>query len=235
MKRVLVKLSGEALGKDGKLFDFERFDEMARSLKTIADDGLQTAVVFGGGNLWRGRRGDARLVDPVLADQIGMTGTLMNALLMQDALRRASAKARTLCAFDVPRFADSYTQRGAEAALAEGCILLLAGGTGHPFFSTDTGSALRAIELNVDAILLAKNVDGVYDKDPNRFPDAKFLPHLTYDDAIAQNLQVMDLAAMVLCRDNGIPMLRVFDLKERDALVRAARGETGSGSVVTMN
>ncbi|GHU66260.1 uridylate kinase [Clostridia bacterium] len=232
MKRILIKLSGEALGKDGKLFDLNRFDEIAHSLKTIADTGLQIGVVIGAGNLWRGRRGDAMRVNPVVADQMGMTGTLMNALQMQDALTRAGAKAVTLCAFDIPRFAEPFTQRGAEAALNGGAIVLLAGGTGHPFFSTDTGVALRAVELNADVILLAKNVNGVYDKDPNVHDDAVFLPRLTYDEAIARNLGVMDLAALVICRDNRIPMIRVFDLREPDGLVRAAKGETGFGSVV---
>ncbi|MDR1262624.1 MAG: uridine monophosphate kinase [Oscillospiraceae bacterium] len=233
MRRVLVKLSGEALGKDGRLFDLDRFDEMARELKAVADSGLQVGVVIGAGNLWRGRRGEAARVNAVIADQVGMTGTLMNALQMQDALSRAGAKAATLCAFDIPRFAEPFTQRGAEATLNGGAIALLAGGTGHPYFSTDTGVALRAVELNADAILLAKNVNGVYDKDPNKYPDASLLPRLTYGEAIALNLQVMDTAALVICRDNRVPMIRVFDLKEPDGLVRAARGEIGFGSVVT--
>ncbi|MDR0396970.1 MAG: uridine monophosphate kinase [Oscillospiraceae bacterium] len=232
MRRVLVKLSGEALGRNGTLFDLDRFDESARSLKTIADGGVQLGVVIGAGNLWRGRRGGAERVSPVAADHIGMTGTLMNALQMQDALIRAGAKARTLCAFDVPRFAEPFTQRGAQAALNAGEIVLLAGGTGHPFFSTDTGVALRAVELKADMILLAKNVDGVYDKDPNKHPGAVMLPRLTYDQAISRNLGVMDMTALVLCRDNRVPMIRVFGLKEPDGLVRAAQGDISFGSVV---
>ncbi|MDR1598302.1 MAG: uridine monophosphate kinase [Oscillospiraceae bacterium] len=232
MGRVLVKLSGEALGKDGRLFDLDRFDEAARSLKVIADSGTGVGVVIGAGNLWRGRRGDAVKVGAVVADQIGMTGTLMNALQMQDALERAGARAATLCAFEVPRFAEQFTQRGAEAAMDSGAVVLLAGGTGHPFFSTDTGVALRAVELGADMVLLAKNVDGVYDKDPNIYDDAVFMSRLTYGEAIARNLGVMDLAAMVLCRDNRVPMVRVFGLSEPDGLVRAAKGDVSFGTVV---
>ncbi|MDR1569214.1 MAG: UMP kinase [Oscillospiraceae bacterium] len=229
--RILIKLSGEALGLDGRLFDFAQFDSVARSIKQVADMGVQIAVVIGAGNIWRGRSGAAANVDAVIADQMGMTATLINTLLMQDALTRAGVRVKTLTAFDIPRFADPYTQRGALAALADGCALLLAGGTGHPFFSTDTGAALRAIELSVDAILLAKNVDGVYDRDPNLDASAKFLPDLTYDDVLRMNLRVMDTAAIILCKENGVPVLRVFGLKNAQSIVKAARGES-FGSVV---
>jgi len=223
--KYLIKLSGEALGVDGKLFDVSKFDAMARCIKTITDDGSRAAVVLGGGNLWRGRTGVMSNVDAVTADQIGMVGTLMNALMMKDSLDRSGAKAVVMCAFDAPRFAEPYTQRGALQAWDEGKIIVFAGGTGHPFFSTDTGAALRAIELRVDSILLARNVDGVYDKDPAKHSDAKFLPEVSYDDAIRSNLGIMDMTALVMLRDNMIKQVRVFALNERDSLLRAAKGD----------
>lgn len=230
-KRVLIKLSGEALGLDGRLFDFAAFDGAAASVKQVADTGTQVALVLGAGNIWRGRTGAAANINAVTADQMGMTATLINTLLLQDSLTRAGVKAKTLCAFDAPRFADSFTQRGAIAALDEGCVVLLAGGTGHPFFSTDTGAALRAIELDVDAILLAKNVDGVYDDDPAKNPNAKFLPDLTYDDVLRMSLRVMDTAAIILCKENRVPKIHVFGLKDGGSIPRAAAGES-FGSVV---
>jgi len=225
-QKYLIKLSGEALGIDGRLFDVTKFDSVAQSIKAITDDGSKAAVVLGGGNLWRGRTGVMSNVDPVTADQIGMVGMLMNALLMKDALERAGAKAVVMCAFDAPRFADSYTQRGALKAWDDGSIIVFAGGTGHPFFSSDTGAALRAIELRVDAILHARNIDGVYDKDPAKHSDARFLPDVSYDDAIRNNLGIMDMTALVMLMENKIPQVRVFALNERDSIVRAARGDS---------
>jgi uridylate kinase len=224
-KKYLIKLSGEALGIDGRLFDVTKFDKMAEAIVSVTADGSKAAIVLGGGNLWRGRTGVLSSVNPVTADQIGMVGTLMNALMMRDSLERKGAKATVLSAFDAPKFAVSYTQRDALRVWDEGGIIVFAGGTGHPFFSTDTGAALRAIELDVDSILLAKSIDGVYDKDPAKHDDAKLLPKLTYDDAINNNLGVMDMTAMVMLRERKIPEVRVFALDEKDSIVRAARGE----------
>ena len=230
-QKYLVKLSGEALGQEGRLFDAAKFDAAARAIMAITGDGSKAAVVIGGGNLWRGRTGVSSDMDPVTADQMGMVGTLMNALMMKDALERAGAKAAVMSAFEAPRFCETYTQRGAMRAWDEGRVIVFAGGTGHPFFSTDTGAALRAIELRVDTILLAKNIDGVYDKDPAAHPDAVFLPDLTYDDAIHNNLGVMDMTALVMLKQNKIPRVRVFALNAPDSIVRAARGEA-FGSVI---
>lgn len=232
-KKILIKLSGEALGVDSRLFDINAFEGVAASIVRIVNSGAKVAVVIGAGNIWRGRASVGTDIDSVTADQMGMAATLINTLLMSDSITRAGANARIFCAFDAPRFAENFNQRKAIEAYEAGEVVLLAGGTGNPFFSTDTGAVLRAIELSADVILLAKNIDGVYDSDPAKNPNAKFLPSLTYDDAIENRLGVMDMSALVMLRENRFPLVHVFALKESDSLYRAALGEQ-FGSFVTL-
>lgn len=224
-RRVLIKLSGEALGLDGKLFDFSQIDRVAGVLAQLAREGMEIGVVIGAGNIWRGRQGPAARMDAVTADHMGMLGTMINCLAMRDALVRAGQAAKVFSAVAMHRFADEYTQREAKAALSEGTVALFACGIGSPFFSTDTAVALRAVELGADAILLAKNVDGVYDSDPNTDPDATFIPDISYQEAQRRDLKVMDAAALAVCRENSVPVLCVFGLKEPENILRAARGE----------
>ena len=172
-RRVIIKLSGEALGVDGKLFCHEKFDRVAQVLTRVQRLGIQTAVVIGGGNVWRGRRGDSLRMGAVAADQMGMLGTLQNSLYMRDALARQGAGALVVSGVDIPRFAESYNTVAVLEHLEQGKIVLLACGLGNPCFSTDSAVVLRAIELECDAILMAKNVDGVYSADPNLDPQAR--------------------------------------------------------------
>ncbi len=224
-KRVLLKLSGEALGKDGWLFDHDMINAVAHVLRRVVDQGIQLGVVIGGGNLWRGRQGGASGMDAVTADQMGMLGTIMNCLCMKDALERAGCTARLMSALDMPRVAECFRADLGRLYLEKGHVLLLGGGLGNPFFTTDSAVALRALELQADALLLAKNVDGVYDKDPRDHADAKLLKDLTYDEAISRQLKVMDLSALLLCRDQKLPFIRVFGLEDPENILRVLSGD----------
>ena len=225
-RRVILKLSGEALGEDGKLFCHDKFEETAAILMKIQQMGIQTAVVIGGGNVWRGRRGASTRMGTVAADQMGMLGTLQNCLYMRDTLARLGAKATVMSAVEIPRFAETYNTVTALRHLEDGHILLLACGLGNPCFSTDSAVALRAIELECDAVLMAKNVDGVYTDDPNEVPDARLIPDITYDEAAKRNLRVMDSAAFYMLRDSHVPMVRVFALEPPENLLKVLRGDT---------
>ena len=224
-QRIILKLSGEVLGENGKLFCHEKFEETAKILLKIQQSGIQAAVVIGGGNVWRGRRGAATRMGTVAADQMGMLGTLQNCLYMRDTLARMGGKATVMSAVDIPRFAESYNTVAALRLLEAGQILLLACGLGNPCFSTDSAVALRAIELECDAILMAKNIDGVYTADPNMNPDATLIPDITYADAVAQDLRVMDSAAFYMLRDNGVPMVRVFALEPPENILKVLGGD----------
>ena len=224
-KRVIVKLSGEALGLEGKLFSHEKFDEAARILMAIQNLGVELAVVIGGGNVWRGRRGASMRMGTVAADQMGMLATLQNCLYMQDALARAGAKSTVMSAVSIPRFAKTYNTPEADDCLQKGKILLLACGLGNPCFSTDSAIVLRAIELQCDAILMAKNIDGVYTADPNKYPDATRIDEITYAEASAKNLGVMDSAAFVMLQENRVPIVRVFGLEPPENLVKVLQGD----------
>lgn len=223
-KRVLLKLSGEALKSGADLFDFDKVKETAEIIREMHDLGTEIGIVIGAGNIWRGRQGPAANMDAVTADQMGMLGTVINCLCVADALRKAGLDAVVQSAVDMNRFCEPFNAMAARRHLAEGRVVLFAAGSGNPFFSTDTAVALRAIEMQVDAILMAKNIDGVYTADPLKDPTAKLLKDITYRDALAQNLKVMDAAAFALCAENALPMVRVFGLDDPKNLIRVLEG-----------
>lgn len=223
-KRILLKLSGEALGENGKLFDHRFIDQTAEMLKKIVDTGTELGVVIGAGNIWRGRQGGQ--MDRVTADQMGMLGTVINCLCMKDAVIRAGAKAVVMSAIEMPRVCEVFNAEKARAYMSEGKVVLFAGGSGNPFFSTDTAVVLRAVEVGADAILLGKAVDGVYDSDPRKNPNARFIPDISYEKAQEMRLQVMDSAAFALCAENKIPFVRVFGLTSPDSVLEVLAGST---------
>ncbi len=223
-KRVVVKLSGEALmGPDAFGLNPETMTRIAADLKAVADLGVQVAVVVGGGNFFRGIRGADKGIERARADSIGMLATVMNALAMEGELEKQGQPARVLSAVPMPSQCQPYSRQAALAHLAKHRVILLAGGTGNPFFTTDTGAALRAAELSCDAVMKATNVDGIYTADPKLDPSAKRYERLTHDEAISRNLQVMDTAAFALARENKIPIV-VFSVKEPGAIAGALVG-----------
>ena len=222
--RVLLKLSGEALKSGTDLFDFDKVRQTAEIIRYMHNLGVEIGVVIGAGNIWRGRQGPAAHMDAVTADQMGMLGTVINCLCVADALRQAGLDAVVQSAVDMNRFAEPFNAMAARNHLAEGRIVLFAAGSGNPFFSTDTAVALRAIEMQVDAILMAKNIDGVYTADPRQDPSATLIRDITYQDALAKNLKVMDAAAFALCAENRVPMVRVFGLDDPRNLIRVLEG-----------
>jgi len=230
--RVVVKLSGEALmGPDKFGLNADTVERMARDLKAAADLGVQVAVVVGGGNFFRGLQGADKGIERARADSIGMLATVMNALAMEGALERIGQPARVLSAVAMPSLCQPYSRQAALAHLVKRRVIMLAGGTGNPFFTTDTGAALRACELSCDAVMKATQVDGIYTADPKKDADARRYDRLTHDEAIARNLQVMDTAAFALCRDNGIPIV-VFSVNEPGAIPAALTGDGRATFVV---
>ena len=231
MRRVLLKLSGEALsGTKGTGFDEAVVREVARQVKGIIDEGIQTAIVIGGGNFWRGRSSDA--IERSKADQIGMLATVMNCIYVSEIFRSAGMKTKVMTPFQVGAFTELFSRDRAVELLESGAVVFFAGGTGHPYFSTDTGVVLRAVEMNADEILLAKSVDGVYDKDPKVDPSAVKYDEITIDEVVEKGLGVVDGAAAVIAKENRMPML-VFGLAEKDSIANAARGVI-SGTRVTV-
>lgn len=220
--RVVLKLSGEALGVSGRLFDMEKFDRVAAILDEACGMGVEVAVVIGGGNVWRGR--DAADMDVSTADQIGMLSTMLNCLCMRDALRRLGRKATVFTAIDMPRVARVFSADAARKCLRRGGVALLACGLGNPCFSTDTAVALRAVELSAEVILMAKNVDGVYEADPATNPGLSPLADLTYEACVAQNLKAIDLTAAVLLMEKRFPLVRVFSLDPPENILEALCG-----------
>ena len=221
--RILLKLSGEALaGPSGKGFDEPTVRMVADQIKEIAGKGTQVGVVIGGGNFWRGRSSEN--IDRTKADQIGMLATVMNALYVSEICRSVGLKTDILTPFTIGAFTDLFSKDKANKAFEEGHIVFFAGGTGHPYFSTDTGVVLRAVEVEADQILLAKSIDGVYDSDPAKNPDAVRFDEITIDDVIARNLQVVDMTASILARDNKMPMA-VFSLNEEGSIVNTLYGK----------
>ncbi len=224
-RRVLLKLSGEALMGDEQYgIDPKVLDRIADEVLEANAAGAEIALVIGGGNIFRGAGLAAAGMDRVTGDQMGMLATVINALAMQDALEKRGGKVRVMSAIKINDVCEDYIRRRAIRHLEKGRIAVFAAGTGNPFFTTDSGAALRAIEINADLLLKATKVDGVYDKDPKRFPDAQRLQSVGYDEVIARNLQVMDTAAFALARDAGLPM-RIFDMSQPGVLLRILRGE----------
>ena len=231
MKRVLLKLSGEALaGEQKRGFDEATVTEVAKQIKTIVDEGLQVGIVIGGGNCWRGRTSGA--MDRSKADQIGMLATIMNCIYVSDICRYVGLKTEVFTPFVCGAFTTLYSKDAVEESFAEGKVVFFAGGTGHPYFSTDTATVLRAVEIGADAILLAKAVDGIYDSDPKVNPDAKKYDEISIDEVVAKKLAAMDLTASIMCMEQKMPML-VFGLDEKDSIVNTVHGKF-SGTKVTV-
>lgn len=221
--RVVLKLSGEALaGKKGSGFDSEVLDQIADEVIDINKLGVQVAIVVGGGNIWRGRAGEG--MDRSTADHMGMLATVINALALQDALENKGMQTRVQTAIEMRQIAEPYIRRRAIRHLEKGRVVIFAGGTGNPFFSTDTAAALRAAEIEAEIILLAKTIDAVYDDDPKKNPNAKKLDRISYIDVINRGLTVMDTTAITLCMDNKIP-IQVFGLEKHNNIKAAVLGE----------
>jgi uridylate kinase len=225
-KRVLLKLSGEALMGDGEFgIDPVTLENIAQQLKRIVESGVQVGIVVGGGNIWRGASAEARGMDRATADYAGMLATMINALALQDALEKEGVVTRTQSAITIQAIAEPYIRRRAIRHLEKGRIVIFAAGTGNPYMTTDTAAALRAIEIGADVLLMAKNnVDGVYDSDPSINAGAKRFDKLSYIDALKMRLEVMDSTALSLCMDNKLPII-VFDLRTPHSLERAVVGE----------
>ena len=231
MKRVLLKLSGEALaGEQKRGFDEATVTEVAKQIKTIVDEGLQVGIVIGGGNFWRGRTSGA--MDRSKADQIGMLATIMNCIYVSDICRYVGLKTEVFTPFVCGAFTTLYSKDAVEESFAEGKVVFFAGGTGHPYFSTDTATVLRAVEIGADAILLAKAVDGIYDSDPKVNPNAVRYDEISIEEVVAKKLAAMDLTASIMCMEQKMPML-VFALDEKDSIVNAAHGKF-TGTKVTV-
>ena len=222
MKRVLLKLSGEALaGEQKRGFDEATVTEVAKQIKTIVDEGLQVGIVIGGGNFWRGRTSGA--MDRSKADQIGMLATIMNCIYVSDICRYVGLKTEVFTPFVCGAFTTLYSKDAVEESFAEGKVVFFAGGTGHPYFSTDTATVLRAVEIGADAILLAKAVDGIYDSDPKVNPDAKKYDEISIQEVIDKKLGVVDMTASILCMEQKMPML-VFGLNGENSIVNTVSG-----------
>lgn len=229
-KRVLIKLSGEALAGQQKFgLDYERVSEICASIKKAYEFGCEIAIVVGGGNFWRGR--SSGKMDRTRADHMGMLATVINALGLADAFEQLGCDVRVETAIVMQEIAEPYIRNRAVRHLQKNRIVIFGCGTGNPFFSTDTAAALRAAEVDADIILKATMVDGVYDSDPHKNPDAKRYSSISFDEVLSKQLAVMDMTAASLCRDNKIPVL-VFSLEDSDNIVRAVKGELGIGTLV---
>ena len=231
MRRILLKLSGEALAGEKRTgFDEETVRNVALQVKRLVDGGVQVGIVTGGGNFWRGRTSES--IDRTKADQIGMLATVMNCIYVSEIFRSAGMKTAVLTPFECGSFTKLFSKDRANKYFEKGMVVFFAGGTGHPYFSTDTGITLRAVEVEAEVILLAKSIDGVYDSDPAVNPQAKKYDEISIDQVIAQNLQVVDMTASILARDNKMPMW-VFGLNEKDSIVGALTGSF-KGTKVTV-
>ena len=231
MKRVLLKLSGEALSGDkGFGFDEATCVMVAKQVKKLVDDGVQVGVVIGGGNFWRGRSSEK--IDRTKADQIGMLATVMNCVYVSEIFRTEGMKTSVLTPFECGNVSKLYSKDRANKYFDRNMVVFFAGGTGHPYFSTDTATVLRAVEIEADVILLAKSIDGVYDSDPAKNPDAKRYDEISIQDVIDQKLQVVDMTASIIAMEQKMPMY-VFSLNEEDSIVKAITGKF-NGTVVTV-
>jgi len=221
-KRISLKLSGEAMG-GSETVDFNKVETVAAQVAELHKLGVEIGITIGGGNIWRGRSsGD---MDRNRADQMGMLATVINSLAMQDCLLKMGVPTVVLSSVDMPRVADGYSSRAAQAALDAGKVVIFAGGSGVPFFSTDTAAALKAAEIGADAMLLAKNVDAIYSDDPKKNPNAVRYSHLTYDEVIEQNLKATDLTAITLCKEQNIPIV-AFAMADGENVLRVVKGES---------
>ena len=226
-KRVLLKISGEILkGTDGSTVDYSKLKSLCDEISTCVKEGIQVAVVIGAGNIYRGHTYNGRHLDfeRVDADKMGMIATIINALALQSYFERQGFSTLLQSSFDVEGICSRFSKSDSLKAMNEGSIIIFCGGTGNPFFSTDSAAALRACELGVDILLKATNVDGIYDSDPHQNPDAKKFEKISYSEVLNKKIQVMDLTALVLCMENGIP-LRVFDVNQKGNIEKAIHGE----------
>ena len=224
-KRIIIKLSGEALAGDGSdgAFDKAAIDEVARAIIEVANEGVQVGIVVGGGNIWRGRFGEG--MDDVTADHMGMLATVINALRLRDALEHLGMPTRVQTAIEMRQLAELYIRGRAVRHLEKGRVVIFAAGTGNPHFTTDTAAALRASEVNADAILKCTTVETLYDSDPRKNPDAKPIIDISYGEVIQRQLHVMDITAFTLCHERKIPQVRIFSLQDPHNLVRVVNGE----------
>ena len=228
-KRILLKVSGEALGEktaagDGFGLDFEKINAVCASIRECVEMGVQVGLVIGGGNFWRGVKNGSGKLQRSHADAMGMLGTVMNSIAVADALEKHGVDARVLCAVEMNKFCEYFTRDTADRYLNEGKVIILAGGTGNPYFSTDTGAVLRGVEIEADAILMAKNVDGIYSADPAVDPTAVKFDELTYDEVLARHLKATDTTAMTLAMDNHMTLV-CFALADPENIIRVICGE----------
>ena len=231
MKRVLLKLSGEALAGEKKTgFDEATVIEVAKQIREISKEGLEIGIVIGGGNFWRGRTSET--IDRNKADQIGILATVMNCIYVSDICRYLGMKTQIYTPFVCGAFTDLYSKDAVEESFAQGKIVFFAGGTGHPYFSTDTATVLRAVEIEAEAILLAKAVDGIYDSDPKTNPNAVKYDEISIEEVVAKKLAAMDLTASIMCMEQKMPML-VFALDEKDSIINTVHGKF-TGTKVTV-
>ena len=232
MKRVLLKLSGEALAGDKKFgFDEATVTVVANQVKQLVDQGIEVGIVIGGGNFWRGRTSET--IDRTKADQIGMLATVMNCIYVSEIFRYVGMKTAVLTPFECGNMTKLFSKDRANKYFEKGMVVFFAGGTGHPYFSTDTGIVLRAIELDADAILLAKAIDGIYDSDPKINPEAKKYDTISINEVVEKKLGVIDMTASVMCMENKMPLM-VFGLEEENSIVNALSGKF-NGTVVTVD
>ena len=230
-RRVFLKLSGEALAGSKKTgFDEATVKEVARQVKQSVDIGIQVGIVIGGGNFWRGRTSEA--IDRTKADQIGMLATVMNCIYVSEIFRNAGMMTQILTPFECGTMTKLFSKDRANKYFEKGMVVFFAGGTGHPYFSTDTGITLRDVEMDADGILLAKSIDGVYDSDPAKNPDAKRYDTISIQEVIDKKLAVVDLTASIMCLEHKMPMA-VFDLNEKDSIANAMQGKI-NGTIVTV-
>ena len=235
-KRILLKVSGEALGEktaagDGYGLDFAKINAVCASIKECVDMGVQVGLVIGGGNFWRGIKNGTGKMQRSHADAMGMLATVMNAIAVADVLTQYGMDARVLTAVEINKFAEYFTRDLADRYLNEGKVVLFAAGTGNPYFSTDTGAVLRGVEIEADAVLMAKNIDGIYSADPKKDPNAVKYDQLTYNEVLEKGLKATDVTAMALAMDNNMPMV-CFGLAEENSILRVVRGEK-IGTTVT--
>ncbi len=232
-KRILLKLSGEALmGGQNYGIDVNVAEAVAREIKEVRDLGVEVAIVVGGGNIFRGVSRSAGNMDRAAADYIGMLATVMNAVVLQDALEKVGVYTRAMSAIDIPQLAEPFIRRRAERHLEKGRVVIFAAGTGNPYFTTDSAAALRALEIRAEVILKATKVDGIYTADPMKVADAVKYDRITYQEVLEQHLKVMDASAISLCMDNDLPIM-VFNMKSSGNIIKAVCGDLSIGTLVT--